>query len=333
MNKKERVQAALAGKQVDRPPIALWRHWPVDDQNAGLLAERALDYQQRYDWDFIKIPPSSTYCIDDYGAQHDYKALPSGRWLLGERTYSERVIKQMNDWDRIEPLDVYKGTYGRMLQCLKMVIGRRKPDIPVIVTVFNPIGMARFLAGDEVYAAHLRREPERLTRALKALTATCASFVRACIAEGADGIFLSTAAASYDVMSVAEHDRFGRSYDLEVLAAAAGGWFNMLHIHGQQPMFAELADYPVSAVNWHDRSAGPRLKDASGLFRGALVGGIEQFHTLHFGTPAEVEAQVHDAIRQTGGRRLIVAAGCTYPVTVPECNLFAARRAVDTFTS
>jgi len=119
VTKKERIQAALAGKQVDRPPVALWRHWPIDDQDAELLAERALDFQQRYDWDFIKIPPSSTYCIDDYEAKNDYKALPTGRWFLGERTYKERVVKQINDWDRIEPLDVYKGTYGRILQCLK----------------------------------------------------------------------------------------------------------------------------------------------------------------------------------------------------------------------
>ena len=332
MTKKERIQATLDGKQVDRPPVALWRHWPIDDQDAGLLAERALDFQQRYDWDFIKIPPSSTYCIDDYGAKHDYKALPMGHWFLGERTHMERVVKQINDWDRIEPLNVYKGTYGRILQCLKMVIDKRKPDIMVIQTVFNPINMARYLAGDEIYLAHLRRDPEKVTRALIALTETCVHFVRACIAEGADGIFISTSAASYDVMSAEEHKRFGRPYDLEVLAAAADGSFNILHIHGQQPMFAELADYPVHAVNWHDRSAGPSLTDAFSLFRGALVGGIEQYHTLHFGTPTEVEAQVHDAIRQTTGRRLIVAAGCTYPITAPECNLIAVRRAVDTIT-
>ncbi len=95
-------------------------------------------------------------------------------------------------------------------------------------------------------------------------------------------------------------------------------------------MFAELAGYPVQAINWHDRSAGPGLEAAFRLFNGALAGGIEQYHTLHFRTPEEVEAQVHDAVRQTNGRRLIVAAGCTYPVTVPECNIFAVRRAIDT---
>jgi uroporphyrinogen decarboxylase len=255
--------------------------------------------------------------------------LPTGRWFLGERTYKERVVKQIDDWVHIEPLDVYKGTYGRILQCLKIVIDKKKPDIPVIQTVFNPIGMARYLAGDEVYLAHLRREPEKVTRALRALTETCAHFARACIDEGADGIFLSTAAASYDVMSTEEYNIFGRPYDLEVLASAAKGWFNILHIHGQHPMFVEVADYPVHAINWHDRSAGPSLRDAFGLYGGALAGGIEQYHTLHIETPAEVETQVHDAIEQTNGRRLIVAAGCTYPVTVPECNLIATRRAVD----
>lgn len=330
MKKIERIKAALSGKQVDRPPVALWRHWPIDDQRAELLAERALDFQKRYDWDFIKIPPSSSYCIDDYGAKHAYRALPSGRWLLGERTYKARLIQQISDWDAIMPVDISKGTYGRILQCLKIVIEKRDPDIPVIQTVFNPINMARYMAGDEVYLAHLRRAPEKLERALKAMTETCANFVRASISEGADGIFLSTSAASYDVMSVAEHDRFCRPYDLEVLRAGTKGWFNILHIHGQQPMFTELTDYTVQAVNWHDRSAGPGLKEAFGLFNGALVGGIEQYHTLHFGTPEEVEAQVHDAVRQTNGRRLIVAAGCTYPVTVPECNIFAVRRAIDT---
>lgn len=329
MTKKERVQATLAGKPVDRPPVALWRHWPVDDQSAELLAERAIEYQGRYDWDFIKIPPSSTYCIDDYGAKHEYRALPTGGWHLGERTYTTRVITRIEDWDRIEPLNVRKGTYGRLLRSLRLVIKKRELAIPVIMTVFNPIGLARYLAGEDVFLAHLRQDPKRVERALTALTTTCTDFVRACIEEGADGIFLSTAAASYDVMSDEEYGRFARPGDLEVLKASKDGWFNVLHIHGQHPMFAELADYPVAAVNWHDRSAGPSLKEAGKVFRGALMGGIEQYQTLHFGTPAEVTAQAQDAIRQMKGRRLIVAAGCTYPVTVPEGNLIAVRRAVD----
>jgi len=323
MSKRERIQAALAGKPVDRPPVAFWRHWPIDDQDAEALARATFDFQRRYDWDFMKVTPSHTYCIEDYGAKHVYRGKP-----IGDRDHLERVIKRIEDWDRIEPVDVHKGAYARQLRCLRMVLEGRDPNTPVIQTIFNPIGMARYLA-DEVYVVHLRRDPTRVERALAALTETCAAFARAAIAEGADGIFLSTAAASYEVMSEGEYRRFGRPGDLAVLKAAGGGWLNILHLHGQHPMFRHVTDYPVHVINWHDRAAGPSLAEAAKLFPGALACGVEQFTLLHFGTPAEVEAQVHDAVAQMGGRRLIVAAGCTYPLTVPDGNLLAARQAVE----
>jgi uroporphyrinogen-III decarboxylase len=41
MDKRERLQRTIAGEPVDRPPVALWRHWPVDDQTPEGLAEFA----------------------------------------------------------------------------------------------------------------------------------------------------------------------------------------------------------------------------------------------------------------------------------------------------
>ena len=323
MSKRERLQAAIAGKPVDRPPIAFWRHWPIDDQDPASLARATLDYQRRFDWDFIKVTPSHTYCVRDWGSVDAYRGRP-----VGDRDHLEWTIKAPEDWDRIEPLDVQSGALGRQLECLRLVLDRR-PQVPVIQTVFNPIGAARYLAGDETFLVHMRRYPERFTRALEAISRTCADFCAAAIAAGADGIFLSTTAASYDVMSVEEHDRFARPYDLAALNAAKDGWLNVLHLHGKHPMLPVVADYPAQVLNWHDRTAGPSLADAQRIFPGAVAGGVEQYTLLHFALPTEVAAQVQDAISQTGGRRLIVAAGCTYPLTVPEGNLFAARQAVE----
>lgn len=323
MSKRERLQAVLAGRPVDRMPIAFWRHWPIDDQDPEALARVTLEYQRRFDWDFLKVTPSHTYSVDDYGARHAYR----GR-LVGDRDHTERVVKRLEDWDRIQPLDVRKGALGRQLSCLRMVLERREPDTPVIQTLFDPITMARFLA-DEAYVVHFRRDPERVGRALRALSETCAALAKAAIAEGADGIFLSTMGASYEVMSPAEYRQFGRPGDLAALQAASTGWLNILHLHGQHPMIAEVADYPVQGLSWHDRAAGPCLAEVAKIFPGTLVAGIEQFNVLHFETPAAVEAQVQDAIAQAGGRRLIVASGCTYPLTAPECNLIAARQAVE----
>jgi uroporphyrinogen decarboxylase len=324
MSKRERIQAVLKGEAVDRIPVAFWRHWPGDDQNAESLATVAIEFQQQYDLDFIKVPVSSTYCVDDYGVKHAYRGSS-----MGDRDYMERVIKRPEDWDHIEPLDVHKGTYGIHLQALRIIMKRKNPDTPVLFTMFNPLAMALYLAGDETCLVHLRREPERVEHALKALAETSARFANAVIAEGCDGIFLSTRAASYEVLSKDEYNRFGRPGDMTVLAAAARGWFNVLHLHGQHPMFVSLSDYPVDAVNWHDRTAYPDLTEASRLFSGALMGGIEQYRILHLGTPENIIDQVQNAINKTNGRHLILTPGCTYPLGVPRSNLLALRQSVE----
>ncbi len=328
MSKRQRIKAAIAGKAVDRVPIGFWRHWPGDDQNAQSLAHVALEFQKRYDLDFIKIPVSSAYCVADYGVKHEYRGS-----LIGDREYLDRPVKKVEDWQRIEPLDIAKGNYGQHLQALRLIIEKRESDTPVIFTIFNPLAMASYLAGDETLLVHLRRYPEKVEEALKALSKTCSSFVKKVIAEGADGIFLSSRWASYELMSQDEYLRFGKPGDLAVLTASSDGWFNVLHLHGQHPMFSALSDYPVQAVNWHDRTALPGLIEAKRLFSGALMGGIEQYKILNLGSPLDVESQVHDAINVAKGRRLIITPGCTYPMSVPHRNLISMRRAVDAFRS
>jgi len=323
MTKRERLQAAVAGRPVDRVPVAFWRHWPIADQEPEALVRATLEYQRRFDWDFCKLTPSHTYCVDDYGAKHAYR----GR-SVGDRDHFDRVVKRIEDWDRIQPLDISRGACARTLDALHLLVQERDPATPVLHTLFSPLTMARFLA-DDVYVVHLRRDPERVLRALAALTETCVAVARAAIAAGADGIFLSTMTSTYEVLSPEEHRRFAEPGDLAVLRAASGGWLNLLHLHGQQPMIREIAAYPVQGLSWHDRTAGPSLAETGRLFPGALVAGIEQFTLLHFGTPAEVAAQAGEAVAQTGGRRLILAAGCTYPLTAPECNLMAVRQAAE----
>ncbi len=324
MTKRQRIAAALARQPADRVPVAFWRHWPGDDQNADSLAAVTLQYQRRYDLDFIKFPVSSTYCVEDYGITHTYRGS-----IMGDREFLTRVIEEPGDWAGIAPLDINRGTYGWHLKSLRRVIKEKDPATPIIVTMFNPLATASYLAGDELFLAHARQYPEKVAQALDALTETSASFARACIEAGADGIFLSTRFASHEMMSAGEYRKFGRPGDLAVLQAAAGGWFNVLHLHGQHPMFEELTDYPVQAINWHDRTSGIDLAAGARLFPGMLMGGIEQLGLLQNGSPEEVSAQALDAIASMNGRRLILSTGCTYPLSVPEANLMAMRRSVE----
>ena len=263
--------------------------------------------------------------VTDYGVKHDYQGS-----LMGDRVYLEYVIKKIEDWDRIKPLDINRGTYGWHLEALRMIIKQKEPETPVIVTMFDPLSIAAYLAGDDICLSHLHSYPERVEPAIQALTETSANFARAAINAGADGIFLSTRFASYELMSEQEYQRFGRPGDLAVLQAAKQGWLNILHLHGQHPMLKQLADYPVQALNWHDRTTQFNLAEGSRFFPGILMGGIEQYKTLRFGSPSDVILQVQDAIKQMNSKRLIVTPGCTYPLDVPHTNLLALRQAVET---
>jgi uroporphyrinogen decarboxylase len=62
--------------------------------------------------------------------------------------------------------------------------------------------------------------------------------------------------------------------------------------------------------NWDDRRAGPSLADGQARVPGAVCGGLDQWTTLKDGPPESAEAEARDAIAQTGGRGLIVSAGC-----------------------
>jgi uroporphyrinogen decarboxylase len=322
--KTERIRAILAGERADRLPVAFWRHWPGDDQDAARLAEVTVAFHRRYDWDFAKVTPSSSYSVEDWGAPTRYDGVP-----LGEREYVDRPIKRPEDWATLEPLDVEQGALGRQLETLRLVRAELGPDVPLVMTVFDPLAVARFLAGDANFPAHLRLYRREVRAALETITATYQRFVPAALRAGADGIFFSTMAAAASVMPEAEYRELGVPHDLRVLEAAGDGWFNVLHLHSPYPMLQLAREYPVQAVNWDDRATEPSLgvgKREAGI---AVFGGIDQWGTLQRGTPDDVRAEGREAIAACDRGGMLLSGGCTYPLTVPEGNLLAARHLVE----
>ena len=67
------MEACLSGQKLDRPPIALWRHFPVDDQSPQRLAAATLQWQKTYDWDLVKVTPASSFALKDWGAEDQWR--------------------------------------------------------------------------------------------------------------------------------------------------------------------------------------------------------------------------------------------------------------------
>ncbi len=324
LNARERLEKCLSREKPDRPPVALWRHFPVDDQTPDGLASAVAAFQNTYSFDFIKVTPASSFAVKDWGCQDSWKGNPEGT-----REISYFPIKQADDWAALKPLEPKSGSLGGQLECLKLLTREFSPRIPVIQTIFSPLSQAKNLVGKENLLVHLRTYPDALHSALRTITRTTIDFIQECKRTGIDGIFYAVQHANYGLLAVDEFNTFGKAYDLQILAMVQDLWLNIGHIHGDHIMFDQVVDYPLQILNWHDRHTPPSLAEGLQKFGGAVCGGVRQWETLVLGDQAMVQSEALDAIRQTNGNRFILGTGCVVPITAPAGNIAAARRAVN----
>lgn len=317
MNHWERIQAALKGAEVDRAPVSLWRHFPGDDQTAPGLAKAMVEWQRKYDFDFVKFMPTGMYGVHDWGAQTEY-----GPGFGGSRILVKAGVTDPNQWPKLPDLDITLGAYGQELEAIRLAAAELDHTVPIFQTVFSPSTTAMKLRG-KATIDDMRQHPELIKAGLEIITEVTISFALACVRAGADGTFFATQGASSQVMTEDEYKEFGVPYDVRVLETVRNeGKINMIHVHGEDVYWELAASYPVDMINWHDRTTFPNLRQAKDRFQGVLVGGIERLEIAQ-GPADQVRAQARDAIEQTGGRRLVVAPSCVIPTNTPEENIRA----------
>jgi uroporphyrinogen decarboxylase len=324
MTHRERIKACISGEVLDRPPIALWRHFPVDDQYPDRLAQATIDFQRAFDFDLLKISPASSFCIKDWGAKDEWQGAAEGT-----REYTHRVIQHPNDWEQLPVLDPSQGFLADQINCLRTIVNELGEGVPIIQTVFSPLAQAKNLVGAKDLTFHARQFPQAFQAGLHTIALSIQWFIEAAKQAGVDGVFYAVQHAQYSIFSEEEYEEYGRLNDLLALEPARELKFNMLHLHGTQIMFDRFLDYPMAIINWHDRETPPSLVQAKSKFNGALCGGLRRMETMVLGTPEEVSAEAKDAIAEMDGKRLILGTGCVMPTIVPRGNILAARRSVE----
>ena len=321
---RERIQACIQNERTDRTPIALWRHFPNEDQNPESLAKVTLEFQQTYDFDIVKVTPASSFMVKDWGVEDEWQNNPEG-----SRTYTKHVIQTPQDWETLKPLDPLTSPHlSGQLTCLSLVKQNLAPETPLIQTVFNPLSQAKNLAGNDLLLEHIQKYPEAVMKGLETITQTTVKFIEAVCDIGVDGIFYAIQHAQASLITLDDYKDFSLPFDQEVLKPTENLWCNMLHLHGKDVYFSLLRLMNFQIVNWHDQETYPSLIEAQSLFRGALCGGIRQ-DTLQFGNQDEVEREAEDAIAQTADRRFILSTGCVVPYVTSHENIMAARKSVE----
>jgi uroporphyrinogen decarboxylase len=319
---RSRLEKCLQNEHLDQIPIALWRHFPVDDQNPERLAAATIAFQNTYDFDLIKVSPSSSFCIKDWGAGDRWTGNPEG-----SREYEKFVIKTPDDWEKLASLNPTKGYLGDQLKCLGL-IRKDIPDTPMIQTIFSPLAQAKNLIGKDKLVIHLRKYPEAVLAGLKIITRVTLDFIAEAKKTGIDGLFYAVQHAQLGILSPDEFETFERVFDIEILNSCLDLWLNMVHIHGDDILFDRVVNYPVQIINWHDRFTPPTLGEAKNQFKGIVCGGLRQWDTMVLGTPEMVRTEALQAIQETEGQRFILGTGCVLPITAPQGNIIAACQSI-----
>ena len=320
MSHRERVLACLAGRDVDRPPASMWRHFYAEETAADTLAEAMLGFQREYDWDFMKVNPRASYHAEDWGLE-----MRSGG--DGSPEPVSRPVREPGDWTRLEVLDPSAGVLGEQLEALKLIAKGLEGRVPFLMTVFTPLSIAaRLVPSEEVFLEHLREHPESVRQALEVVTETFVRFTNACQDVGASGLFYATTSwATTDLLTLDEYAALARPYDLRVLEAASGAEFNLLHVCKDNNMLAALSDYPAHAFNWDARGDGnPSLAEGLSMLRPrAVVGGLPNKSDLVDAAPGDLACEVRTTTKAMGEGGWMLGTGCTFPPHTPAENVRA----------
>ncbi|HEU4758860.1 MAG TPA: uroporphyrinogen decarboxylase family protein [Dehalococcoidia bacterium] len=319
LSRIDRVLAALRGGEVDRVPVSAWWHDFAREWSPEGLAEATLEAYRKFGWDFIKVNPRATYYAEDWGAR--FRASPDRQPEL-----LEAAVRSAEDLARIQPLAPAQGAYSEQLAALAIIARDLAGEAPFIQTVFSPLAVMSRLTGSTRFVQRLIAEqPDALLAALDAVAQTLAAYARACLDVGAAGVFFATVEwGSGDNISPQDYDRFARPFDLRVLEAVRDAPFNVLHVCRDNNHLLRLLDYPVAAFHWDVTGAGnPTLAEVAARTDRALMGGVSHQSTMASGSPEDVAAEGRRAVAETGGRRFLLAPGCSIDPGTPEANLRA----------
>ncbi len=294
------------GARAHRPLFSFWTHFPEEDLDAGRLAEATVNLQREFDLDLVKTSPNGMYAIEDFGVDLDFSEVGRG----GVARVVHTPYRHVGDWAGLPVPDISKGAFGRELSSLRQVRAA-VPDVPLVCTVFSPMTIAAKLSNGAVYDHIKSGGGAAVHAALRTLTSLSRDYVRAVLEAGANGVFFAHQDTGRQLLDFDGFSEFVAPYDIEVLAAATSGQFNVLHLHGESIRFRELQDYPVHAINWHSWETLPSVEAGARTFGKCVVGGIDR-RSITSNDVAAIGEQIASSLQAMGTiGDLILAPSCT----------------------
>jgi len=293
---KDRVDRALLGQDVDRPPYTFYHHYAR--LTAQLEAQDHLDFHRTFKTDIVKV-------MNDF----DYPKSTTGKWY------------------ELKPMD---SPYPNQLETLRRVRDGLNGDAYFIDTIYGPYMTAMILYqsqpqfanqanSDEVQEQQIqslhefqRQNPEAWHNALDAITQSTINHIRHSKEIGASGALVSIFNAESKFGSVEDYEKYTRPYDKRVFDALADTKLTVLHLHYlEKPYLEQFTDFHAPVLQYSVKTSGIPIAEVRRKYSQPILGGVDEIDYRNL-TVEEIRSQWKDARAQAGAKYL-AAPGCSVP--------------------
>jgi uroporphyrinogen decarboxylase len=293
---KERVDRALLGRDVDRPPYTFYHHYTRP--TAPLEAQDHLDFHRAYKTDIVKV-------MNDF----EYPKSTTGKWY------------------DLKPLD---SPYPNQLETLRLVRDGLNGGAYFIDTIYGPYMTAMILfqsqpqfanqpKSDEVQEEQIkslrdfqRQNPDAWHNALDAITQSTTNHIRQSKEIGASGALVSIFNAESKFGSVEDYKQYTRPYDKRVFDALADTKLTVLHLHYlERPYLDQFKDFHAPVLQYSVKTSGIPISEVRQKYSQTILGGVDEIDYRKL-TTEEIRSQWKNA-RSQAGAKYVAAPGCSVP--------------------
>jgi len=290
---KERVDRALRGADVDRPPFTFWYHFLDEREPGEAHAKYTLEFHRKFRTDLVKV-------MSDYPYPK-----PKGRWY---------------------ELRVEENPFPRQIRALELIRDGLAGRNYFVETIFNPWNVAEKLSSPKEVLRLKAEQPQVLLDALEVIAKSEANHARRAVKAGAAGVFLAIANAQDGILSQADYNKFSAPFDRQVLEGAAGAPLNILHLHGDKVYLDLFWKGWPGAINYSNFGTGVSLDEARRRYSGLLISGIDERNYRKL-SEAQLKQQIQ-AARAAAGNRFLLTPGCSVPNETTDAEMMRLVRAV-----
>ena len=296
LSHKDRVDRALLGQDVDRPPFTFYRHY--GRPTAQLEAQDHLDFHRAYKTDIVKV-------MNDF----DYPKSTTGKWY------------------ELKPLD---SPYPNQLETLRRVRDGLNGGAYFIDTLYGPYMTAMILYESQPQFANLpksddaedaqikslhefqRQNPDAWHSAMDAITQSTINHIRHAKEIGASGALVSVFNAESKFGSVEDYKKYTRPYDKRVFDALADTKLTVLHLHFlERPYLDQFTDFRAPILQYSVKVSGIPISEVRRKYSQPILGGVDEIDFRKL-TTEEMHSQWTQA-RSQAGPKYIAAPGCSIP--------------------